>query len=193
MKKIFILSLIIAVLIAACCPNVNAQNSTTPEKITVNTSDLTVDQLAKIKTEETAVELQKKLDTYGKWVGVGGEVGTAVKEGLNAVVDVADKFGKTDVGKFTMFMIAWKVVGKDFMRVIIGLIFMVIVTFLIFRSHRNLNTRRIVVKSNGWKFWLSKEYKIIEPEDFEGIVFIRILHIFFFAGAIGLTYAIMFS
>jgi hypothetical protein len=192
MKKKIILSLIIAVIVVACCPNANAQSST-PEKFTVNATDLTVEQLTKIKAEQTAAELQKKLDTYGKWVGVGGEVGTAVKEGLNAVVDVADKFGKTDVGRFTMIMIAWKVVGKDFMRIIIGLIFMFIVTFFIFRSYKNMCTRRIVVKDNGWKFWLPKEYEIIQGAEYEGVEFVKVLHIFFFAGAIGLTYAIMFG
>lgn len=192
MKK-NILFLIIMLVTTAYYSNINAQTVTTSERITVNTSDLTLDQLAKIKAEQTATELQKKLDTYGKWVGVGGEIGGAVKESLNAVVDVADKFGKTDVGRFTMFMVAWKIIGKDIVRIIIGLIFMFIITILIFRSYKNLCTRRIVIKSNGWKFWLPKEYKIVEPEDFEGLEFVKILHIFFFAGAIGLTYAIMFA
>ena len=106
MKKILIVFAVLILLAAACCPNCAAQ-AQEPEKITVKTSDLTVDQLAKIKAQAEVESLQKKLETYGKWVGVGGEIGNAVKESLNAVVDVSDKFGKTDVGKFTMLMVAW--------------------------------------------------------------------------------------
>lgn len=189
MKK----SLLIIIYLFSITIFTNGQTSTTiPEKITVNTSDLTVDQLTKIKAEQTANELQKKLDTYGKWVGVGGEIGGAVKESLNAVVDVADKFGKTEVGRFTMLMVAWKIIGKDIVRIFIGIIFMFIVTILIFRSYKNLCIKRVVIKNNGWKFWLPKEYELVKPNDFEGIEFVKILHIFFFAGAIGLAYAIMF-
>lgn len=117
MKKIFVLSFVLAFLALACC-SANAQ--TTTPKTGDPTSYMTPEQLAKYEADIRVAELQKKLDIYGNWVGVGGEVGTAVREGLNAVVDVADKFGKTDVGRFTMILVAWKVIGKDIMRIVLG-------------------------------------------------------------------------
>lgn len=192
MKKISIL-LFIALFTVAFITNTSAQMTTTPEKITVNASDLTPDQLAKIKAQQELETMQQKLDTYGKWVGVGGEIGTAVREGLNSVVDVADKFGKTEVGKFTMMMIAWKVVGKDFVRIFLGLVFIIVISVIIFKSHRNFSPHKVTIKSNGWKFWLPQEYKVIEPSEFDGLQFVKVIHIFLLAGAFGLTYAIMFA
>jgi hypothetical protein len=192
MKKVIVF-LMLAIFAVACCPKANAQVTTQPEKITVNASDLTVDQLAKIKAQQEVETLQKKLETYGKWVGVGGEIGNAVKEGLNAVVDVSDKFGKTDVGRFTMVMVAWKIIGKDLVRIALGLLFIIIFTFVLLRSYKNYCTRRILIKSNGWKFWLPKEYQVVKPESFDGFQFVKILHVFLMIGAFGITYAIMFA
>ena len=59
-----------------------SQTPAPPEKITVNVSDLTTDQLMKIKLTNEAEALKANIQNYGSWVGVGKEVGTAVKEGL---------------------------------------------------------------------------------------------------------------
>lgn len=122
MKKL--LFILISLTMMLYCQQVSAQTRES-EKITINTSDLTPEQLDKIKSDEQVKKLQNKLDTYGKWVGVGGEIGTAVKEGLTAVVDVSDKFTKTDVGKFTLIMIAWKVMGEDVVGLVVGILFFI--------------------------------------------------------------------
>lgn len=51
--------------------------------------------------------------TVSQWVGVGKEIGVASHEALAAVVDEADKFGRTRVGNFVLLMVAWKVIGQD--------------------------------------------------------------------------------
>lgn len=56
-----------------------------------------------------------ELSTIEKWKGIGQEIGIATKEGLTSVMDVAEKFGTTNVGRFVMFMVAWKVMGQDAM------------------------------------------------------------------------------
>ena len=175
---------------------INAQSQTTSpvnDKIIVNVKDLTPDQLQKIKEQERLNTMQEKIETYGKWVGVGNEVGIAIKEGLNAVVDVSEKFGNTKVGTFTMYLIAWKVVGKDFIRIFLGIIFQIIIAVLIFKSFKRMFPRRYVTQSRGWKFWLPQTYQIVEPETYDGFAFVKILHIFLLAGSFGLTYAIMFG
>ena len=165
-----------------------------PEKITVKTSDLTVDQLAKIKAQAELETLQQKLETYGSWVGVGGEIGNAVKESLNAVVDVSDKFGKTDVGKFTMVMVAWKIIGRDLLRIFFGIVFATIYTIFMFRYYKKgFTTYRIAIKDNGWKFWLPKEYTIVKPQDYEGYEFVKWLNIVMLIGGYAITYAIMLA
>ena len=160
-----------------------------PETVTINKSDLTATQLAKIAADEQMA----KIETYGKWVGIGNEIGIAIKDGLNAVVDVSEKFGNTKVGTFTMYLIAWKVAGKDFVRIFLGLIFAVVITFLIFRSLRKMYPYKIPKRNRGIKFWETIEYEIIHPEDFEGTEVMKLILICMLIGSYGITYAIMFG
>lgn len=55
------------------------------------------------------------------YIGIGKEIGEAVKNGLESVVDVSNKFANTPVGHFTMAMIAWKILGRDLLHVVIGI------------------------------------------------------------------------
>lgn len=171
-----------------------AQVTTQPEKMVVDRTYLTPDQIAKIESDARIAELEKKLETYGNWVGVGGEIGTAIKESLTAVIDVADKFGKTDVGKFTLVMVAWKVMGQDVIRIILGLIFIVILTVFMFRIYKKtFTTYRVPTTSNGLRFWLPRSYETVTPPRWDGYETVKILMLFLYAGGIGLTYAIMFA
>lgn len=190
MKRVLVLlSLIMFVAIST-----QAQTQT-PSKVGNPEAYLSPEQLAKYQADMKIAELEKKLETYGKWVGVGGEVGTAVKEGLMAVVDVADQFGNTDIGKFTLVMVAWKVMGKDVVRIALGLVFFIVAVFMLFRIHkRSFSVRRICIENPGF-FKYPKKYQVIEPDsNWEGFNFVKsILYPFLFAGVIGLTYAIMFG
>jgi hypothetical protein len=178
----------------------SAQAQTQPTKqVGDPTTYMTGEQLAKYYSDIKIAELEKKLETYGNWVGVGGEVGTAIKEGLTAVVDVADHFGSTDVGKFTMILVAWKVIGKDIVRIVLGLIFIAVFTWLLIYSFkRTCVERRILVKKSNpgfMKYPKVKEYEIIEPRfgDGEGLGIIRIAHLLLFFIGIWITYGIMFA
>jgi len=199
MKKAFILSTMFMLLFAAMSTALaQTDYSTTDERIVVNKSDLTPDQIAKLKAEAELDLMEKKLEQYGNWVGVGGEIGEAIDDGLNSVVDVAEKFGKTEVGKFTLVLIAWKVVGTDVVRILLGLLFIGMFTWLlIFSFRRTCIERRVLTKRENpgfMKYPKLKEYKIIEPlfGDGEGLGIIRIVHLIFFLIGIWITYAIMF-
>ena len=56
-----------------------------------------------------------------EWIGIGREIGLATREGLDAVVDTTGRFGATKVGTFVMAMIAWKIMAKDVLGVILGI------------------------------------------------------------------------
>lgn len=206
MKKLLILTGILIFLVAACCPSASAQTTTPTDPLSYMTptqklqyeSDLKLAELEKIKNMEIA-HLEKKVEQFGDWVGVGGEVGSAIEEGLTAVVDVADKFGTTDVGKFTMVLVAWKVIGKDVVRIVLGVIFLGVFTWLLIYSfRRTCIDRRVLIgtKNPGWfKYPKEKNYELIEPlfGDGEGLGAIRIAHLGFFLIGIWITYAIMFA
>jgi hypothetical protein len=133
MKKIIGLFSIL-VLMLVTIPT-QAQTQTTDKKVGDPTSYMTPDQLAKYHSDMEVAALEKKLETYGNWVGVGGEVGEAVRSGLEAVVDVADQFGQTDVGKFTLVLVAWKVMGKDTIRILLGFMFIALVTWIFMKVY----------------------------------------------------------
>lgn len=194
MKRLFVFLMLISLIVVSCCPSANAQTPAKPSP----EQYLTADQLAKYQSDLRVAELEKKLQTYGNWVGVGGEIGIAVREGLGAVVDVSEQFGKTDVGKFTMIMIAWKVMGKDVIKIFIGLVFLFAALLIAYKSMRKtiLGFNR-KVKGNGLQFWKPKEYEWVDGSfrkhfDEEGYVFMWFLHVAFILGSIGITYAIMF-
>lgn len=188
--KNFVAFLSFFVLMIAVMPT----QAQTTKQVGDPTSYMTPDQLAKYHSDIKVAELEKKLQTYGNWVGVGGEVGIAVKEGLSAVVDVADQFGKTDVGKFTLVMVAWKVMGKDVIRIILGLVFLVIITWLFVKVYKNTYVpKRMMVENPGFMKY-PKKYEIIKPDSsWDGYQAVKILLLFLYAGAIGISYAIMFA
>ena len=162
MKKIFTMLSILALLFVVCVPRIFAQTTAPQEKIVVNVSDLTATQLAKVKADEQLKLVEQKIETYGKWAGAGKEIGIAVREGLTAVVDVAEKFSKTDVGTFTLAMIAWKVMGKDLIRMSVGIILILIIITVGVRSYvKTCMPRRVVVSSGG--LFGKKEYQYLDP------------------------------
>ena len=171
------------------------------------TSYMTVEQLAKYHADTKLAEVkavhdlqiaeyEKKIKQFGDWVGVGGEVGTAINEGLTAVVDVADKFGKTDVGKFTLVLVAWKVMGKDVIKIILGLLFFAVLVIVITKFYRNTVTDcRKLVKRTPQGLWKRdiKQYEIVESElEEDGRIWLTIFLVVAFLIGVWITYGIMF-
>jgi hypothetical protein len=200
MKKILILFSIMALTAVISAPSAIAQVVSPNQTVTINASDLTPAQLAKIEADKKLAQanvqleqLQKKVDTYGKWIGVGGEIGTAVKEGLTAVVDVADKFGNTDVGKFTMTLIAWKVIGQDIVRIILGLFFFTVLTIIEIKIYRRVvMSRKELIKDPGFLKY-PKEYQIVESNcDGEETIWMTVILLVVFLVGIWITCGIMF-
>jgi hypothetical protein len=67
------------------------------------------------------IQLQDKIETYGKWVGLGKEVGIAVNDGIRAITAQADTLSHTKLGTYIMFLIGWKVMGKDLVQLLVGI------------------------------------------------------------------------
>ena len=130
----------------------------TQEKITVDTKDLPPELVQQLKQRQ---QVSSTLETYGEWAGIGKEIGVAMKEGLTAVKDVAIDFSKTDVGLFTMVLIAWKVVGQDVMGLGVGLIVLVIgISFLSWSYRRTCMSKRVCIEDAGW--FKAKKYQVVE-------------------------------
>ena len=194
MKKIIGLLSIMMLFIAF---NVQAQTSET-----VDLNSLSPEERAKVEAivnahqqnNGGAVQVIHEIKEFD-WEGMGETISKIFNEALNGV----DAFFRTRVGNFTMIMIAWNMIGKDVVRILLGLIFIGIFTWLLIYSFkRTCIERRILVKKTNpgfLKFPKVKEYEIVEPaiSAGEGLGVIRIAHLVFFFIGIWITYGIMFA
>jgi len=163
------------------------------QSITVDKKDLPPDLVKKIESAQQVQEVTQKLEAVNEWAGIGKEIGGAVREGLTAVKDVAVDFSKTDVGTFTMVLIAWKVVGQDMLGLGVGLIVLFIgVTFITWSYRRTVLSRRILVKDEGW--FKAKTYEIVHSRyDNTGEYgFVQLVHGIALFALIGISIATIF-
>jgi len=73
-----------------------------------------------------------------EYVGLGKEIGIAVHEGLSAVAGDVNNFAGTPVGKFTLFMIAFKIIGDRVIHIALGIPLYFIVMGLWFVVYRKV-------------------------------------------------------
>jgi hypothetical protein len=100
-----------------------------------------------------------------EWVGIGKEIGLATREGLNAVVDTAEKFGSTKVGTFVMVMIAWKIMAKEVLGVVLGIpLLLAGVGLWVWTAKRLFFGYRVLARKEGH----TKIYEDHGPYDFKG-------------------------
>lgn len=120
------------------------------------------------------------------WVGLGKEIGEAFNSSLGAFTDQADRFSRTNVGKFAMVVVAWKVIGNEATHFLAGLLeLLVFVPFFCWSYRKTCMTRRIVLSKEG-PFWNRKKtWETIPYEVQEGVFQARhghmIMGIFFIA------------
>jgi hypothetical protein len=105
----------------------------------------------------------KNASAISPYLGMGREIGEAVKGGLESVVDVSNRFADTPVGKFTLFMVAWKVIGRDLLGVVLGLpLYILGIGLWVWFMRRMFFERRVTVRNEQGK----KVQQIIQPMEF---------------------------
>jgi hypothetical protein len=117
-------------------------------------SQLTAEQKAKIQISQVS-----------GYAGLGKEIGDAIGGGLHSLNTEVNSFSESPAGKFTMFIIAYKVIGNDFVQFLIGIPLWLIgsmVWAILF--YRNVTIRKVVTKKEGFFLWPKKEYKVIQLE-----------------------------
>jgi hypothetical protein len=139
------------------------------DRIVINKSDLPPDLLKQIENQKNQENNKTELENYADYIGVGKEIGIAISEGLKAVVDEAEHFSETNVGLYTMALIAWAIVGKDIIQILIGVPLLLLGLFIILRYWRKtyLPQKRVTEKS-GFFLWPVKKYEyekeLIRPD-----------------------------
>ena len=128
---------------------------------------ITVPRHILTKQQINQAEINAQISAAGKYAGLGKEIGFAVSESLSSVTNETAKFSETGIGKVTMGIVVWKILGKDIVGIIIGLplIFfsLIIITISYFK---NCRVRRILVS----KTKDSAVYELInKPKDYQEI------------------------
>ena len=154
------------------CFSLNAMAATTA----IDISTLTATQKAELALKaaqmaETAgvSDIDGVLTTLSKFEGIGRETGVAVSAGLNAVVDVAEKFGETNVGQITVALIVWRVAGADIVLIVMGLMSITIgIWFMIYWSKRRKQVTKwthVPVLGGLWSRRVPEEVTHLSPTD----------------------------
>jgi len=150
MKRIILMLLCLAAPLAA---------QQTDSLVTVPASMLTAAQRATIDEQS----LNARMKAYGQWVGLGKEVGEAVNGSLSAVTAQANNFANTNVGKITVALVVWKVIGWQATQLVVGCVLFVVFLICWQWAFRKLALdHSVLIKINADK---SKEYRIIEGDD----------------------------
>jgi hypothetical protein len=92
----------------------------------INTQGLTAAQKAELviqaeKMKETPLEVtQPTVDTALKWAEVGKSVAVGIGAGARELGTAVNDFAVSPVGKVTMAIIVWKMLGKDIMAIAVS-------------------------------------------------------------------------
>lgn len=97
---------------------------------------------------------------------MGKEIGEGVNSALMAIEGSATRISETTLGKTAMNVVVWKFVGKDIIRIIIGILVLVIgVPIMInlinsYKPHKVLINKRFIKE----KMQFEKEYEYINGD-----------------------------
>ena len=131
------------------------------------------DELVTVPKKYVSAEGLTHQDQSGdKWIGIGKEIGAATRDGLSAVVDQAERFGSTKVGTFVMVMIAWKIMAKDVLGVVLGIpLLMAGVVMWVWVMKRMFWGYRVLEKQEGrTKFYKQQPGYEFDSSDARGFV-----------------------
>ncbi len=144
----------IIILFAIICMAISSQ----AKLIAVDDSILTDNQ-------KTTIAVKQNVGIISQYTGLGKEVGVAVNEGLSAITTQANNFANTKVGTWTMWIITYKIIGKDILRIVIGIpLFFIVLFVLLYQFKLGYITKRIRKTGSIIDGWLGKgEYEIVTP------------------------------
>jgi hypothetical protein len=165
MKKLISVFLSLSVLVSSVFAQENITQLDANTIANMSLSELQAYQKT-LKVQQQAVSTQmpspSKLQEYAL---VGKALGQAFKECWSTVSTDAEKFAQSDAGKWTAFLITWKVMGKDAIDVVkttvrwavgIGL-FIFVTPFFMFIIWKNCVVKKVMVSCERNGVWSVKK------------------------------------
>jgi len=141
MKKLFLSMVILLSTVVTF-----SQTSLTPQEL----AKLPIDVQNQIKSVKASTETDAQIETVGKWVGLGKEVGYAFDGALTAITTTATKFSETKLGKITMFLVIYKVIGADILQVMFGILWLILVISIALFMHINYGKDKRILRKETY-------------------------------------------
>lgn len=146
---------------------------TQEQTVSIPVSQLTEQQKQTINTQQT-------VQTASQWVGLGKEIGEAFNGALSALTKNASDFATTDLGRFAMFMVAFKIIGPIIIGTVLWLLITIILSFFYYSYIRKNVFNRTEIEFEK----LDDKGKVIERtytenrnKDNDGGVFATIIYL----------------
>lgn len=168
MKKILILAIALAASTAVFAQGQASQ----PVQQTAQAAPQAQEVIVKIQQQAPELPKTTVVQKANEWVDFGKNVGAAMDAGLTSLTEHAEKFSKTDAGRFTMLVIAWKVAGRDamelterFTHVVVGIgILCVWIPLAVWFFRKNFMAHRVLIEKSG-PFWnRTKKYGMVNDD-----------------------------
>lgn len=104
---------------------------------------------------------------------IGIAVGSAMREGLGALTEEANKFADTKVGIFTACIIGWKVLGEDVKQLTSGIMFIVVTgpvalfffMMWVWSFRRLVSLTKVPTETTDKDGKITKSFELKSPED----------------------------
>jgi len=128
-------------------------------------------QIAKMK-EEKASPQPSTPAKVNEWVQVGQNVGYALIGAADKVGIAVEKFSETKVGKVTMAIVIWKMMGSAIIHVVVGISLWIITTTILFYFYRrNVSISSVTYTPVPDRFWRKKVVEYRNMDDGVGFVY----------------------
>ena len=131
-----------------------------------DTSGLTKEQVAKLQLNAEQMKSSKSVDMAKEYVELGEMIGKALGSTAREMNVAVNDFAQTPVGKLSMVLIIWKVIGREGLHYLVGSLIMIIGLWMWVYYFRRLCFIQSIEYGTGW--WIFRAKKIIyidKPSD----------------------------
>jgi hypothetical protein len=130
-------------------PAAHADDQQQQETVTIPKSMLSQDQLNELKKQTEGKTIRENVSA---WAGLGKEVGEAMNSSMQAITERTNEFAQTRVGKLTMILVTWRVLGDQAIHLLSGFFeAIVFIPIFIWSYRKTCMTRRVKTGKDQWQ------------------------------------------
>lgn len=142
----------------------------------LDTRNLSPTQQAELQTKYAELVEQgnsvENLEKVREWAELGQSVGVALVATAKELGIAVDDFSQTGIGKVTIAVIVWKIMGKEVVRTVISVIYLIIGVWLWNHYFRKL----CVIKSIAYELGKKTKIEYFDPsESMDGFRFVMLI------------------